>query len=174
MRHVPAMRISCGDIRGVAWCFWNWVWAPIHQASSSTRSGKWPHGIPMQPISASICLKHTLQRRLCASLFAWMVILEISCASLTKARLRCPKRIVQWFLPCLSERKSVHITFCSCSYSLAHFSSASRTGMNLRPISVREYSTRGGTSRYTSRCIKPYCSSIRSSFVKFASVTCGI
>lgn len=36
------------------------------------------------------------------------------------------------------------------SYSSAHSSRASRTGRNFRPISVKEYSTLGGTSRYTS------------------------
>ena len=35
----------------------------------------------------------------------------------------------------------------SFTYSTAHCSNAFRTGMNFRPISVKEYSTLGGTSR---------------------------
>ncbi len=60
------------------------------------------------------------------------------------------------------------------SYSIAHFSKAFSTGKNFTPISVKEYSTLGGTSLYISRCITLYSSSILSSFVKFACVTCGI
>lgn len=39
---------------------------------------------------------------------------------------------------------------------------ASRIGFRLRPRSVREYSTRGGTSAYTSRCTRPFASIARS------------
>ena len=50
------------------------------------------------------------------------------------------------------------LSITSLKCSLPQAIRALRTGINDFPVSVREYSTRGGTSGYTSRCTRWLCS----------------
>lgn len=49
-----------------------------------------------------------------------------------------------------------------------------KIGIKLCPMSVSEYSTLGGTTGYTSRCIRPSFSSSRSWLVSIFGVAAGI
>mgnify|MGYP007002444088 CR=1 FL=1 len=51
--------------------------------------------------------------------------------------------------------KRPHQTACSALYCVPQSFIASMIGCSVRPVSVSEYSTRGGTSGYTSRCTNP-------------------
>ena len=51
-----------------------------------------------------------------------------------------------------------HAVTTSSKCTMAHSMSERTGGMRDLPVSVREYSTRGGTSAYTSRCTRWLCS----------------